>query len=141
MDNKKGKLITNLVNKNNSSKKKKKKITYGYIFITSLSSGVLAGWMVAAAKDAGPLPLGSSLAGMGKVAKTNLWLWEATPPLEKSLGASEGFDISGATSLGTSFSFLGASFCFAPFGGLLGRGMFLVGTFSIGLVPFGATSS
>ena len=40
----KGKLITNLGNKNNSSKKRKKrKTTYGFIFITSLSFGVLAG--------------------------------------------------------------------------------------------------
>ena len=53
---------------------KKKKTTHGFIFITSLSFGVLAGWVVTAAEDGGPLPLGSSLARMRKVSKTNLWL-------------------------------------------------------------------
>ena len=135
----KGKLITNLGNKNNSPKKKK--TTHGFIFITSLSFGVLAGWAVAAAEDAGPLPLGSSLAGIGKVAKTNSWLWETTPPSEESLAVAEGFVISRATSLGFSFSFSAAPVCSAPFGGLLGGGRSLVGTSSIGLVPLRAASS
>ena len=109
-------MITNLGNKNNSSKKKKEEeTTHGFIFITSLSFGVLAGWaVVVAAEDAGPLPLSSSLAGMGKVAETNLWLWETTPPLEESLGAVEGFRILGETSLGFSFSFTVVLVCSTP---------------------------
>ena len=135
-------MITNLGNKNNSpKKKKKKKTTHGYIFITSLSFGVLAGWTVTATKDVGPLPLGSSLARMGKVAKTNSWLWEITPPSEKSLGAAEDFVISKTASLGFSFSFLVAPICSAPFGGLLGGGRSLVRTSLIELVPLGAALS
>ena len=136
-------MITNLGNKNNSSKKKKEKekkeeeTTHGFIFITSLSFGVLAGWAVVAAEDAGPLPLSSSLAGMGKVAETNSWLWETTPPLEESLGAVEGFRISGETSLGFSFSFTIVLVCSTPFGGLLGGGRSLVGTSLIGSYLWG----
>ena len=50
-------------------------------------------------------PLDSSLAGMGKVAKTSSWLWETTLSSEESLSAFEGFVVSRATSLGFSFSF------------------------------------
>ena len=83
---------------------KKKKKAHGFIFITSLSfAGVLVGWAVATAKDARPLPLDSSLAGMGKVTKTISWLWETTPPLEESVGAARGFVVLGPTSLGFSF--------------------------------------
>ena len=71
---------------------------------TSLSSvGALVDWVGAVVEDAGPLSLDSSLARMGKVAKTSSWLWETTPSSEESLGATEGFVALGATFLVFSF--------------------------------------
>ena len=107
-------------------KKKKKIIAYfkSYLILrTSLSfPRALVDWAGAAAEDAGPLPLDSSLVGMGKIAKTSSWLWETTPPSEESLGVARGFVASGVTSVVFSFSFATAPTCFAPFGGLLGGG-------------------
>ena len=54
--------------------------------------------MEAAMVDAGPLPLRSSLEGMGRVASTISMLWEASFLLGGSLGASEGRWASWATS-------------------------------------------
>ena len=46
--------------------------------------------MEAAMVDAGPLPLRSSLEGMGRVARTIFMLWEASFFLGGSLGAAGG---------------------------------------------------
>ena len=51
-------------------KKKREEITYGFIFITSLSFGILVGWVEAVVEDVVPLPLRSSLVGIGRVANT-----------------------------------------------------------------------
>ena len=49
---------------------KKRGTTYGFIFNTSLSFEVLTSWVEATMKDVGPLPLRSSLVGIGRVAST-----------------------------------------------------------------------
>ena len=90
--------------KKKKEEEKHQKIIHDFIFITSLSLGVLVGWVVATAEGAVSLPLGSSLVGMGKIAKTNSMFWEPTPSLEESLGMFVGLVISVATSLGTSFT-------------------------------------
>ena len=53
------------------------------------------------AVEAGPLPLGFSLAGIGRVARTISRLWEVSLPFEGSLSAAEGL----VASLVVSFSF------------------------------------
>lgn len=40
----------------------------------------LVGFVVAVAEKAGPLPLESSLVGIGRVARTISWLWETPFP-------------------------------------------------------------
>ena len=60
--------ITN--EKQNSSKNRTRTIQ-DFTLITSLSLGVLAGWVVAAVEDATFLLFGSSLARMGRVTRTN----------------------------------------------------------------------
>ena len=108
-------MFTNFGNKNNSSKKKMDNswLHFYYKLVFCWSLGGLGSCCC---------PLDSSLAGMGKVAKTSSWLWETTPPSEESLGVARGFVASGVTSLVFSFSFTAAPTCFAPFGGLLGGG-------------------
>ena len=49
---------------------KKRGTTYGFIFITSLSFEVLTSWVEATVEHVGPLPLRSSLVGIGRVAST-----------------------------------------------------------------------
>ena len=65
----------------------------------------LADWAGADAEDAGPLPLGSSLASIGRVARTISMLCEASFSLKGSLGAVGGWVASGAASLLVSASF------------------------------------
>jgi len=90
-------LITKLGNINNIKKRGKKKTeigkdktTQGFIFITSLSLKVLLGWVEVAVEDARPLPLRSSLVGIGRVVRTIFMLWEASFSLDWSLGAAGG---------------------------------------------------
>ena len=99
--------LRNLGNKN--KRKRKKKSTHGFIFITSLSFGVLAGWVEAIVEDARPLPLRSSLVGIGRVARTIYMLWEASFSLKGFLGVAKGWVASRATSLVISASFSGTS--------------------------------
>ena len=113
--------ITN--EKQNSSKNRTRTIQ-DFTLITSLSLGVLAGWVVAAVEDATFLLFGSSLARMGRVTRTNSRLWEATTSLEVSLGAFEGFVILE----GASYSLA----CSSPFWGLLGGGGSLDKALSVG---------
>ena len=140
----KGKLITNLGNKNNSSKKRKKKwkeTTHGFIFITSLSYGGLAGWAKATVKDARPLPLRSSLIGIGRVSKTISMLWEASFSLEGSLGAAGGWTASWATSLVISASFSATSGYSASLERLLTKGRALAGLSLPASTSFGGSVS
>ena len=108
-------------------KRKKKKTTYGFIFITSLSFGVLAGWVDAAMEEAGPLPLRSSLVSIGRVASTISMLWEASFSLEGSLGIAGGKVASWATSFVVYVAFSVTSDCSTSLGGMLAIGRVLVG--------------
>ena len=113
------KLITSRGNRNNSLKKKniyiyiyikwkgskEDKTTQGSIFITSLSFRVLLSWVIAVVEDARPLPLVSSLVGIGRVARTILILWGVSFSLDGSLGSTRGRIASWATSLVTSNGF------------------------------------
>ena len=122
-------------------KKKHQKIIHDFIFITILSLGVLVGWVVAAVEGAVSLPLGSSLAGMGKVAKTNSMFWEPTPSLEEYLGMSEGLVISTTSSLGNSFTLFAWSACSTTSSGLWDWRGSLDKSSSIGFTTLGSTSS
>ena len=68
-------------------------------------------------KDVGPLPLRSSLVGIGRVANTISILWEASFSLEGSLEAAEGRVASWATSLAMPAAFSTTSYCSASLGG------------------------
>ena len=83
--------------------------------------------MEATVMDVGPLPLRSSLKGMGRVASMIFMLWEAFFSLEGSLGASGGRWASWATSLVVSVAFLESSDCSATLGEMLAMGRVLVG--------------
>ena len=85
------------------------------------------GWARAVVKDVGPLPLRSSLVGIGRVVKTISMLWEASFSLEGSFGAAEGWMASWATSLVTSASFSTISGYSASLDGLLTEGRALAG--------------
>ena len=113
--------------------KNRRRTIQDFILITSLSLGVLAGWVVAIVEDAISLLFGSSLAGMGRVARTNSRIWEAPPSLEVSLGASEGFVISKGASCSLAYS--------SPFWRLLGGGGSLDKASSVGLATLEGGSS
>ena len=83
--------------------------------------------MEAIVEDAGPLPLRSSLVGIGRVASTISILWEASFSLDGSLGAAGGWMASWATSLVTSASFLATLCCFVSLDGLWTKGRVLAG--------------
>ena len=68
---------------------------------------------------AGPLPLGSSLVCMGRIARTISRLWKAHLSLERSLGAIGGLIASRTTPLVVSFSFSAALTSSASLGGSL----------------------
>ena len=73
--------------------------------------------MEAAVEDVGPLPLRSSLVGIGRVANIISMLWEASFSLEGSLGVAGGRVASWATSLVVSAAFSASLNCFAFLGG------------------------
>ena len=83
--------------------------------------------MEATVVDSGPLPLRSSLEGMGRVVRTISMLWEASFSLKGSLGAAEGRWASWATSLVVSATFLASSDCSTALGEMLAVGRALVG--------------
>ena len=66
-------------------------------------AGALMIWAAATTGEVGPLPLKSSLTGMGRVARTGSWLWEVTFTSEGSLGTAGGLVTSGTTPLVVSF--------------------------------------
>ena len=68
---------------------------------------------VSAVVEDGPLPLKSSVAGTGRVARTISRLWVAHLPLEGSMGAVGGLVVSGTTPWATSLSFSTALTCSA----------------------------
>jgi len=74
----------------------------------------------AVVEDAGPLPLRSSLVGIGRVASTISILWEASFSLEGSLEAAEGRVASWATSLVMSVAFSASLDCSTSLGGDVG---------------------
>ena len=78
----------------------------------------LVGLAVAAVVETGPLPLESSLVGIGRVARTISRLWVTSLSLEGSLGAAGGLVASRATPLVVSFSFSAALTCSTSLGGL-----------------------
>ena len=67
--------------------------------------------MEAVVEDAGPLPLKSSLVGIGRVASTISILWEASFSLRESLGAIEDLVVSGAIPFVVFFSFSAIPSC------------------------------
>ena len=72
--------------------------------------------------EAGPLPLGSSLVGIGRVIKMISKFWEASLPLEGSLDVTSGLVALGTTPLVVSSSLIATSVYFASLEGLLGEG-------------------
>ena len=78
-------------------------------------------------EDAGPLPLRSSLVGIGRVAKTISMLWKASFSLEGSLRVAGGWAASWATSLVIFASFLATLGRSASLEGLLIEGRTLAG--------------
>ena len=92
--------------KKKKEEEKNQKIIHDFIFITSLSLGVLVGWVVATAEGAVSLPLGSSLVGMGKIAKTNSMFWESTLSLERIFGYVRGLSNLSSNLLGDFFYFV-----------------------------------
>ena len=85
------------------------------------------GWARAVVKNVGPLPLRSSLVGIGRVVKTISMLWEASFSLEGSLGAAGGWMAPWATSLFVFASFLATLGYSASLEGLLTEGRTLAG--------------
>lgn len=101
----------------------------------------LADFSSAAAEEADPLPLESSLVGIGKVARTISRLWEVPFSLRESLGTTGGFVTSGGTSLAISISFSTISACCTSLEGLLRRGRTLAGTSLLGSESLKAVST
>jgi len=95
----------------------------------------LVGLVVAVVVEAEPLPLESSLVGIGKVTRTISRLWETSLFLKGSLGAAEGLVASGTTPLVISFSFSATLTCSASLGRLLEEGRALV---AMSLLGFGS---
>ena len=100
----------------------------------------LVGLASATVVEAGSLPLGSSLVGIGRVARTISMLWETSLFLEGSLGAAGGLVALKTTPLVVSFSFSATPTCSASLGGLLVEGRVLAGTSFLGSRPLGAVS-
>lgn len=87
----------------------------------------LEGLITSVVVEVGPLPLGSSLVGKGRVVRIISKSLEDSLPLEGSLGATRGFVVSRTTPLDDSFSFSVALACSSTLEGLEDEGEILVG--------------
>ena len=99
------------------------------------------GLAVVVVVEVGPLPLGSSLVGIGRVARMILKFWEASLPLKGSLDTVSGLMASGTTPLVVSSSLIGTSICLASLEGLLEEGRTSIGLSLLGLVSLEAAST
>ena len=101
----------------------------------------MVGLSVAAVVEIGPLPLESSLVGIGRVARTIYRLWETSLSSGGSLGAVGGLVVSGATPLVVSFFFSATLTCFTSLGGLLEEEGALAGETCLGFGSWGVVSA